>query len=144
MEQCGTGTWRLQDGTSQTLQDMNLCADLEINLEVGWPPAQDQVVAGSHIAICNTEEKIQTNHKEELLSALKTLLEDIDDGIKQRFRKTEDVMIKHNVYTRNQVALNLYWHLGHHHTELLGNIREFMTPVMTTVDNLETKMSALT
>lgn len=78
VEQRGTGTQRIQDGTSQTLQDMNLCADSEINLEVGWPPAQDQAVAGSRIAISNE------NHKEELLSALKTLLEDIGDGIKWR------------------------------------------------------------
>lgn len=102
---------------------MNLCADFEINLEVGWPPAQDQAVAGSHIAITNIEEKIQTNHKKELLSALKTLLVDIDDRIKQRSQKMEDTMIKRTLYTRNQVPSNLNWHLGHHHTELLGNIR---------------------
>lgn len=58
VEQRGTGTQRIQDGTSQTLQGMILCADSEINLEVGWPPARDQAVAGSHIAISNVEEKI--------------------------------------------------------------------------------------
>lgn len=53
-------------------------------------------------------------------------------------------MIKHALYTRNQVASTWNWRLGHHHTELLGNIREFMTPVMTTIDNLVNKLSALT
>lgn len=93
MEQHGTGTQKIQDGISRTLQDMNLCANPGINLEVGWPPALDQAVTSNRIAISNIEGKIQTlisdqtNNKEELLSALKTLLKDIDEGIERCFRE---------------------------------------------------------
>lgn len=91
----------------------HLCADSENDLDVGWPPDQDQTETRSGIAISNMEDKIQTlmnaqtHHKEELLSALKTLLKDINDWIDQHFRKMEDTMVKHTVYTRNQMASNL-------------------------------------
>ncbi len=86
----------------------------------------------------------QINHKEELLSIITTSVKDVNKQIQSHTQQKEETLDKQCVFLRYYFDANLNWRLARHHTELLNDVRDFMTPVVHTVHNLHDKLGKLT
>ncbi|CAL8254297.1 unnamed protein product [Boreogadus saida] len=79
----------------------------------------------------------QKQHKEDLEKTVTTFFEKITATHEQRFQHLHETLDKQSSFLRREVAANLNWRLTHHHTEILKDIKEFMTPVAQSVHHLQ-------
>ena len=98
----------------------------------------------THITIKATLEKefqilreAQKQHKEDLEKTVTTLFEKITATYEQHFQHLHETLDKQSTFLRREFAASLNWRLTHHHTEILKDIREFMTPVAQSVHHLQ-------
>lgn len=149
-------------GTTYSLLDMDLCVDsslsqplipLDIASQDGaagqsgctpkWTTEIHEDAADTDLTLKATlEEKFhilmetQKKHKEELQNIVTTLLGNVTTAYERRFQHLFETLDNQSAFLRNQFAANLNWQLTHHHTEILKDIKEFMTPVVQSVDHL--------
>lgn len=154
-----------QGGTKSTtysLLDMDLCGQSElaqplIPLDIssqdgavgqsGWRTDINEEAADTEDTLKATlEEKFhifmeaQENHKVELQAKITTLLKDVTTAFEQHFQQLNQTLDKQSLFLRNQFAANLNWRLTHHHTEILKDTKEFMTPVVQSVEHLHNEV----
>ena len=151
--------------TTYSLLDMDLCVSLNPDLSQpliplavaaqnvvrdqdgcssSWTTELMEEPVDTHITIKATLEKefqnlreAQKQHKEDLEKTVTTLFEKITATHEQRFQHLHETLDKQSSFLRREFAANLNWRLTHHHTEILKDIKEFMTPVTQSVHHLQ-------
>lgn len=141
--------------TDYSLLDMDFCGDSDLTLPLLDLPQGGAASSNTRTSsdlmqsaqesshVLKIQEKIQSlaveqsSHKEELKLALTGFSKDITKYYDEQVQQLKETMDKQFNYIRDQFSTTLTWRLKHHHTELLKEVKDVLSPMAQSVNHLQ-------